>query len=291
MIRAIFLSTQIFVGVLIIVLNTLTLVVFRKGKLSNSTYHLLTHCAVINILFGFSYTGLIIALLEGDNTHLVCRFTFSACSFCVCMCICTVLVMSIHYYMIMKNIHQQNPGLTNRQTYIAMAALWVVCLVLLVPCSMLLDFENGFTDDCLPISTHWNMIVHCCLSVVVLIIWILLVVFGSLSVYWVRHHLRMISSDSNSSSVANKHRITAFLHILRVIISATIIFTICVLPGVFYMSFGMVFPQYMPEDRYVPVYLLAMVPIDSLVNVFALYFNRGSEFKTSLCKMIKCAGN
>ena len=188
----------------------------------------------------------------------------------------------------MKNIDHQDPGLSIRTTNIILFAVWMINFTLYAVSLVMLDFKNEYTEECLPQPTSKNRVAHVLFGVFIVIVWFLIIILGSLSVSWVRHHLKMIDNDSNRTSTTNKHRINTFIHTLKTIIIASVVFTFCVMPSVLSLIYYMLFPDHI-ANRYIPIYLCALIPVDSMVNLILLYFNRGSEFRTLLCNMVRCS--
>jgi len=118
-------TIQAILGVLIILLNSIILLIFKRGKLHDSIHILLTNLAVADILFGFAFIGRFSAIIVTHNFQYVCYvyIVLALISTGVSITIITALTYTLYSYS--TSNHGLNMGGSQRSKFVWIcASIW-----------------------------------------------------------------------------------------------------------------------------------------------------------------------
>ena len=283
------------VGILIICLNLLVLVVFKKGQLSDTTHIMLSHLAMADSFIGFHniLRGLLLFSFGPDGSTLICQVSLPVVILASRMSSCILCFLSIHFFVLIKHIGSQCSGLTTSQANRLLTVSWILNILGVIVYGVLFDFHY-FTHDCLPLPGGHNVILLSVSGGVYTGISIVNVVYSVKTLVRLRSLVKIANKNTSNIVQSNRNivtceqkRLDSFLKTIKLVGVKTAMLFLLVLPGTYTYLLSVYFPHTIDIKNGWIKSIGVTTTINSMCNIF-LFANRWKQFQKLLFNILKC---
>ena len=279
---------KVLLGGIIVILNSLILVVFKRGKLSDVVHVILSHQALSDIIIGLTNMIRILYFWYASDPGFWCRFLVSPTLLSIGMASSIILMLSVQFYMSVSHASLINPAGHSKKGKVILICVWLFWIAYsFAPLAFDMHVNPNGSKQCFLVGGYVFQVYFAVFGGLNVLLWVLILYFSSRTIINLRQSMQnqKTTSNSTSDSKRKKRQLDRFIQTVKTVGVIALIFSLCIMP----FNISLIITGIYPSNRLagkMMVYFSLTIPVNSFSNIF-VYAHRNIQFRTMLLNVLR----